>query len=77
MTINAAWHNRHPMPKNPAVDQRVAWHLAHHSHCACRAIPSTLLPLLRRASADPAPPQRRVSRKARPRVAAKRGRQRP
>jgi len=69
MTINAAWHNRHPMPKNPTVEQRIAWHTAHQSHCACRAIPSTLLSLLQRASADPAPPKRRGSRKARPHAA--------
>ena len=40
--INAAWHNRHPMPKNPTERERMAWHLAHARECACRAIPDAL-----------------------------------
>jgi hypothetical protein len=69
MTINAAWHKRHRMPKNPTVEQRIVWHKAHQSHCACRAIPSTLLPSIRRVSVDfPAP------KRAGPRVAAKKRR---
>lgn len=36
--INAAWHQAHRMPKNPTLDQRIAWHLAHAQHCGCRAI---------------------------------------
>jgi hypothetical protein len=69
MTINAAWHNRHRMPKNPTIDERIAWHTAHQSHCACRPIPGTLLPSVRRALAAPATPKRRAIRKARPRIA--------
>jgi len=42
MPLNAAWHQKHPMPKNPTVDERVAWHLAHARHCACRPIPEKL-----------------------------------
>jgi hypothetical protein len=42
-TINAKWHERHPMPKNPTVEQRIAWHLEHQAHCACRPIPPKLL----------------------------------
>jgi hypothetical protein len=51
MTVNAAWHGRHRMPKNPSLDQRIAWHTAHQAHCACRAIPSALLSLIRRVPA--------------------------
>jgi hypothetical protein len=40
--INAAWHARHPMPRNPTVEKRIAWHLAHQNACACRPIPSSL-----------------------------------
>ena len=39
MTINAAWHEAHPMPKNPSLDQRLAWHLAHAEACGCREMP--------------------------------------
>ena len=34
--INAAWHERHPMPKNPSLQQRIDWHLEHLKHCNCR-----------------------------------------
>jgi len=40
--INAAWHRAHPMPKNPTMDQRIAWHLAHAENCGCRAIDGKL-----------------------------------
>ena len=36
--INAAWHEAHPMPKNPTLDQRIAWHLDHAKNCGCRPI---------------------------------------
>jgi len=34
--INAEWHKKHPMPKNPTLDQRVKWHSEHLKNCACR-----------------------------------------
>ncbi len=37
-TINAAWHNANRMPKNPTLDQRIAWHIEHAKHCGCRPI---------------------------------------
>jgi len=37
--LNAEWHNAHPMPKKPSLDERVAWHLEHARACACRPIP--------------------------------------
>ena len=40
--LNAEWHLKHPMPKNPTFEQRVKWHLAHQKNCACRSIPATL-----------------------------------
>lgn len=40
--INAIWHKAHPMPKNPAVEERIQWHLEHRKHCACRDIPAKL-----------------------------------
>ncbi len=36
--MNTAWHNGHPMPKNPTLDQRIAWHLDHAKNCGCRPI---------------------------------------
>lgn len=39
---NAAWHKRHPMPRNPTVEQRIAWHLEHQKQCACRPVPPKL-----------------------------------
>lgn len=47
MTINAAWHKRHVMPRNATVEQRIVWHRAHQEHCACRPIPSKLVALMR------------------------------
>lgn len=38
MAMNAAWHKAHPMPKNPTLDQRIAWHFAHAAACDCREI---------------------------------------
>ncbi len=41
--MNKEWHDKHPMPKNPTMEQRIEWHLAHQKNCACREIPSKLL----------------------------------
>jgi hypothetical protein len=40
--LNAAWHRANPMPKNPTMDQRIAWHLAHVEKCGCREISAKL-----------------------------------
>jgi hypothetical protein len=45
--MNAAWHQKHPMPQRPTLRQRVAWHLAHAKACGCRKIPRTVLAELR------------------------------
>jgi predicted flap endonuclease-1-like 5' DNA nuclease len=42
MSINASWHEAHPMPKNPSLQDRVAWHVEHTRECACRAMPDTV-----------------------------------
>jgi hypothetical protein len=44
--MNAQWHEANPMPKNPTVEQRIRWHLAHKVQCACRPIPAKLVPLI-------------------------------
>jgi hypothetical protein len=47
MKINKEWHNKHPMPKNPTVEQRIEWHLAHAKNCGCREIPEKLKALIK------------------------------
>lgn len=38
MSINREWDHRYKMPKNPTLDQRIAWHLDHQKQCPCRKI---------------------------------------
>ena len=38
MKINADWHSKNKMPKNPSLNQRIEWHLAHAKNCTCRPI---------------------------------------
>ena len=47
--LNAAWHARHPMPKNATLVQRVRWHRNHARHCGCRPIPPPLVALVNAA----------------------------
>ncbi|MBL7931608.1 MAG: hypothetical protein JNL60_06895 [Bacteroidia bacterium] len=42
MAINKVWHLKHKMPKNPSIDERIAWHLEHQKHCNCRKISGKL-----------------------------------
>jgi hypothetical protein len=64
MRINAAWHAQHRMPKNAGADERIAWHVAHASNCACRPIPDGVLRLMSaRRIALPAEKTKRVRRK--------------
>jgi hypothetical protein len=44
--MNATWHAKHPMPKRPTLEERVAWHRAHARQCGCRPIPAPLLALV-------------------------------
>ena len=46
--MNGAWHEANPMPKNPTLDQRIAWHLAHAANCGCRPVPDKLAEEMRR-----------------------------
>lgn len=48
--MNAAWHSKNPMPKNPTAAERIAWHRAHLEHCGCRPIPKPLRSLAKKAS---------------------------
>lgn len=40
--LNATWHEKHPMPKNATLEQRVSWHVRHAKACGCREIPRTI-----------------------------------
>ncbi len=42
MKLNKEWHLTHRMPKNPTMEQRIAWHIDHAKNCACRPIPEKL-----------------------------------
>jgi hypothetical protein len=50
--MNAEWHASNVMPKNPTVEQRIAWHTAHQKYCSCRPIPAKLRVLMQRQVAD-------------------------
>lgn len=43
MKINKAWHRKNKMPKNPTIDARIKWHVAHAKNCGCRKIAGKLL----------------------------------
>jgi TfoX/Sxy family transcriptional regulator of competence genes len=45
--LNAGWHERHPMPKNPTTEQRLTWHTAHARNCGCRPMPAKLRAMLK------------------------------
>ncbi|HSW88417.1 MAG TPA: hypothetical protein VLG12_04605 [Candidatus Saccharimonadales bacterium] len=40
--INREWHEENRMPKNPTIEQRIAWHTEHQKNCNCRPIPPKL-----------------------------------
>ena len=41
--LRRAWHDAHPMPRNPTMAQRVRWHVAHAKACGCRKIPANVV----------------------------------
>ncbi len=43
MKINAEWHLKNKMIKNPTLDERVVWHLAHSKNCTCRPLSGKIL----------------------------------
>ncbi|MBN9036546.1 MAG: hypothetical protein J0H53_10775 [Rhizobiales bacterium] len=60
---NAEWHRAHRMPKNPTVEQRIAWHREHAQNCNCREMPESIRKLIEtgtgKAPAGPEAPPRR------------------
>jgi hypothetical protein len=45
--LNRAWHEKHRMPIRATLAQRIAWHLEHRKHCACRPIPAKLAAVMK------------------------------
>jgi hypothetical protein len=48
MKINKEWHVKNVMPKNPSLEERIAWHIEHSQNCSCRPIPEKLLSEIKR-----------------------------
>lgn len=40
--MNKEWHKQNRMPKNPTLEQRIAWHKEHQKNCTCREVPKSL-----------------------------------
>ena len=49
--VNRAWHEAQPMPSNPTLQQRVAWHRAHALACGCRPVPEPIRAIIAGESA--------------------------
>ena len=48
MNINKYWHEKHKMPKNPTLEQRIVWHTEHSQNFKCRTSPKKLLPKIKK-----------------------------
>jgi len=48
MSINAEWHKKNRMPKNPTLNERLKWHKEHAENCNCRQITPKLLTELKK-----------------------------
>jgi hypothetical protein len=40
--MNALWHQQHPLARNAAFSERIAWHREHQTQCGCRPVPASL-----------------------------------
>jgi len=43
MSINAEWHRKNKMPKNPTLDERLKWHKEHAKNCNCHPLTPKLI----------------------------------
>jgi len=50
--LNKEWHLAHRMPENATMEERIAWHLEHSKHCACRPIPEKLKTEIKKRKAN-------------------------
>lgn len=60
MPTNAVWHRAHRMPARATPAQRLKWHVAHATHCACRPFTPAMRAKLKRAVAVARKGQRRA-----------------
>ncbi|MDO8550040.1 MAG: hypothetical protein Q7S39_07825 [Ignavibacteria bacterium] len=42
MSINKEGHLKNKMPKNPALEERINWHITHTKNCSCREMPESI-----------------------------------
>jgi hypothetical protein len=42
MKLNKEWHQVNRMPRNPTMEQRIAWHIEHAKNCGCREMPESV-----------------------------------
>lgn len=42
MKLNREWHLKNKMPKNPTMEERLKWHIAHAQNCQCREMSEKL-----------------------------------
>lgn len=47
MKMNKDWHEKHKMPKNATIEERLKWHKEHAKNCKCRPMPQSLLSKLK------------------------------
>lgn len=40
--FNKVWHEKHKMPNNATLEQRIAWHQQHVKNCKCREMPESI-----------------------------------
>jgi hypothetical protein len=67
MTMNAAWHEQHRLPRGATMRDRVAWHVAHRKACGCRPMPAAIASESEAAPAKARPAAARATHaKARP-----------
>jgi hypothetical protein len=45
--LSKEWHAKNRMPKNPAMDERLQWHLEHSQKCGCRPVSESVLVYVR------------------------------
>jgi hypothetical protein len=46
--MNREWHAKNQMPPKASLEQRIHWHREHQKHCACREVPKSLLPHMKK-----------------------------
>ena len=53
MKINAEWHSKNKIPKNPTLEERIRWHLGHAKNCSCRPLGGKILEEIKKRGLEP------------------------